>query len=258
MTQAVSGATIGATGALCAIGGTPKQIWAAARAGITRIGNSQVMDRNVDPIQMGLVPEDQLPPLPPEIEIGLPQRARRLLRLAAPALSEITQHLKSPAKLFLGLPEFGPEPPAWLNDFLKLLAQAANAKLDLEHSMIFPRGRAASLLAMEAGLQALAGSDNTSRVIVGGVDSFLDFRLLAALDQEGRILGPQVMDGFIPGEGAAFFTLHAASAPPAQPLATVHNAVSIEDAGHRYGSARAWPTPSTNCAVVCNRVRRSS
>lgn len=238
MTQAVIGATIGATGALCAIGGTPKQIWASARAGIARIGNSQVMDRNFDPIQMGLVPEAQLPPLPSEIENGLPPRARRLLRLAAPALNEITQHLKSPAKLFLGLPEFGAQPPAWLNNFLKLLAQAANAKLDLEHSMIFPRGRAASLLAMEAGLHELANSsDNTSRVIVGGVDSFLDFRLLASLDIERRILGPRVMDGFIPGEGAAFFTLHAASAQPAQPLATVHNVAAFDDDGHRYGNA---------------------
>jgi 3-oxoacyl-[acyl-carrier-protein] synthase-1 len=246
-------AFIGATGALCAIGGTPKQIWASARAGIARIGNSHVMDRNFDPIQMGLVPEDQLPPLPSEIENGLPPRARRLLRLAAPALSEITQHLKSPAKLFLGLPEFGPEQPAWLNDFLKLLAQAANAKLDLENSVIFPRGRASALLAMEAGLQALAESnDKTSRVIVGGVDSFLDFRLLADLDNEHRILGPRVMDGFIAGEGAAFLTLHAATAPPAQPLATLQGVASIDDAGNRYGSA---PSKGEGLANAIDKLR---
>ena len=77
-------AVIGATHVLCAIGSGTDQVWASARAGIARIGNSHVMDKHFEPIQMGLVPEDGLGPLTPEIDaLPLPSRARRMLRLVA-------------------------------------------------------------------------------------------------------------------------------------------------------------------------------
>ena len=61
-------------------------------------------------------------------------------------------------------------------------------------------------MALELALNALP-ADPAAPVIVGGVDTYLDLRLLGTLDAEQRILGPRVMDGFIPGEGAAFFVL---------------------------------------------------
>jgi len=71
-------AVIGASHVLCSIGSGTDQVWAAARAGIGRIVNSHVMDRHFEPIQMGLVPEDALGELNPEIEkLPLPSRARR-------------------------------------------------------------------------------------------------------------------------------------------------------------------------------------
>jgi 3-oxoacyl-[acyl-carrier-protein] synthase-1 len=49
-------AFVGQSHVLCAIGSGTEQVWAAARAGIARIGNSHVVDRYFEPIQMGLVP----------------------------------------------------------------------------------------------------------------------------------------------------------------------------------------------------------
>jgi len=234
----MSKAIIGATNALCAVGGGSEQVWASVRAGIGRIGSSQVMDRNFDAIQMGLVPEDQLPPLPPEVANGLPSRARRMLRLAAPTFSGVAQELKQPVSVFIGLPELKAEQAPWLNQFLSLLGQASNVQIDLEKSAVVPRGRAAALRALEAALETLQ-ADPTTPVIVGGVDSFLDLRLLADLDTEKRILGPRVMDGFIPGEGAAFFVLHAPTHSPAARTASLDGVASTKDSGHRYGSAPA-------------------
>ncbi|MGH8326658.1 MAG: hypothetical protein ACRET2_07845, partial [Steroidobacteraceae bacterium] len=76
-------ARIIATSALCSAGRGVEQLWASVRAGLSRIGSSPVMDRDFQPIQMGLVPEDALEPeLPPEVDsLPLPARARRMLRL---------------------------------------------------------------------------------------------------------------------------------------------------------------------------------
>jgi 3-oxoacyl-[acyl-carrier-protein] synthase-1 len=101
-------------------------------------------------------------------------------------------------------------------------------------------GRAAALMAIEAGIKALE-QGLAQTVIVGGVDSFLDLKLLAELDAEGRILGPRVKDGFIPGEGAAFLVLkpQAQAAAGAGPPILALAAASMPDPGHRYGTQPA-------------------
>jgi 3-oxoacyl-[acyl-carrier-protein] synthase-1 len=75
-------------------------------------------------------------------------------------------------------------------------------------------------------------------IIVGGVDTFLDLRLLASLEQEQRILGRRVMDGFIPGEGSAFFVVSSSSAGKG-PRVVINGVASSMDEGHRYGTAPA-------------------
>jgi 3-oxoacyl-[acyl-carrier-protein] synthase I len=235
MTRAI----IGATSALCSIGGTPEQVWASARAGIAKIGNSSVMDRRFDTIQMGLVPEDNLPPLKPELaSLGLGPRARRILRLASPTFAAVAEGIDQPVRAFIGLPEIKGDQAQWLEHFLALLAQSSGVQIDLEQSAVVPRGRAAALRALEASLTSLE-ADPDIPVIVGGVDSFLDLVLLAELDEEGRILGPRVMDGFIPGEGAAFFVLRSPSATLSDRTASLDAVSSIKDEGFRYGSSPA-------------------
>ncbi|HEY4366070.1 MAG TPA: beta-ketoacyl synthase N-terminal-like domain-containing protein [Steroidobacteraceae bacterium] len=234
-------AVIGPTNVLCSIGRGSEQAWASARAGIAGIGCSHVMDRNFNSIQMGLVPEDALGKLTPDIEaLPLPSRARRLLRLAVPALQGLAAPPTEPVRMFLGMPQLAASDAAWLNHFLRYIDMLSGTPIDLERSVIVTEGRAAALMALELALDSLA-IDPSTAVIVGGVDTHLDLRLLNSLDAQQRLLGPQVMDGFIPGEGAAFFMLSAPqSQPPASaPQILVNAAASVADPGHRYGTAPA-------------------
>ena len=232
---------IGRSHVLCAIGNGTDQVWASARAGIARIGSSHVMDRHFEDIQMGLVPEDALGALPPEIEsLPLPSRARRILRLAAPALTAACGDLKDPVPLLVGLPELsGPDAP-WITHVPAYLQKMTGMPIDRQQSSALPLGRAAALMALEQALDLVQGG-SVPAVIVGGVDTYLDLRLLGALDAEQRILGSRVMDGFIPGEGAAFYVLSSGEAqgPIGGARAVVNAAASAMDPGHRYGGAPA-------------------
>ena len=238
----MTAAIIGATHVLCSIGSGTDQVWASARASIGRIGSSHVMDRNFEPIQMGLVPEDALGTLVPEIEsLPLPSRARRILRLAAPSFRAVAKDLDRPVAVFIGLPELTHDEAPWLKHVPEYLKRLTGVMVDRERSVVVPRGRAAALMALELAMDMLRAG-TTPPVIVGGVDSYLDLRLLGTLETERRILGRRVMDGFIPGEGAAFYVLSSATAADARAngnLVIVDAAASAMDAGHRYGEAPA-------------------
>jgi 3-oxoacyl-[acyl-carrier-protein] synthase-1 len=229
---------IGASHVLCAIGSGTDQVWASARAGVARIGDSHVMDKHFEPIQMGLVPEDALGALTPEIEqLPLPSRARRMLRLAAPSFQAVGTDIGRPVPVFIGLPALTPQEAPWIVHVPAYLQKLTDVPVDLQRSAIVPHGRAAGLMALELAMNAVS-TDPPATVIVGGVDSFLDLRLLAMLDQEQRILGPRVMDGFIPGEGAAFFVL-SGHATGNGARVVVNGVASAMDEGHRYGTAPA-------------------
>ena len=249
-------AVIGASHVLCAIGNGTDQAWASARAGIARIGSSHVMDRHFEPIQMGLVPEDALGPLNEEIEkLPLPSRARRLLRLAVPALQGAAKDVGRPVPLFIGLPDLKPADAPWIVHVPAYLQKLTAGIVERQGSAIVPHGRAAGLMALELALNML-DADPTATVIVGGVDTYLDLRLLATLDSEQRILGPRVMDGFIPGEGAAFYVLSGTGAThvgPRGPRVVVHAAGSAMDPGHRYGSE---PAKGEGLAAAMLHVRQ--
>lgn len=228
------------TDVLCAIGGGTEQAWASARAGMGRIVSSHVMDRHFNAIQMGLVPESALPPLPePLAQLPLPSRARRMLRLAGPVFKTVAEGLPAPVATVIGLPDIPPASAPWLRDFPVHLQQMTGVAIDMEHSGVLPVGRAAALMALERALQTLqAGAVET--IVVGGVDTYFDLRLLAELDAEGRVLGPRVMDGFVPGEGAAFYVLTTSELIPDTGVRiVVEGAASSMDPGHRYGEAPA-------------------
>jgi 3-oxoacyl-[acyl-carrier-protein] synthase-1 len=158
---------------------------------------------------MGLVPEDALEPkLPAELEsLPWPARARRMLRLAAPTLRTILESGgPAPVRLYLGLPQLTLSEAPWMKGFALQVGKLAGAEIDAANSRVVPSGRAAALTALELALEALE-RDPARPVFVGAVDTYLDLALLASLDTEGRILASGVMDGFIPGEGAAFLVL---------------------------------------------------
>jgi 3-oxoacyl-[acyl-carrier-protein] synthase-1 len=231
-------AVITASSVLCAGGRGTEQLWATVRAGISCIKSSGIVDRRFELIQMGLVPQDVLAPLPVHLEsAGLPSAVRRMLQLAGPTFAAVAASaVPTPVVVYLGLPQLEPIENPWIGQFLELLSLCADVPINVASSRIFPAGRASSLLAMEAALTELT-TDPGAIIAVGGVDTFLDLRRIAMLDDEERILCATVMDGFIPGEGAAFLVLQSASASTAG--AIVHGAAGVADPGHRYGTAPA-------------------
>ena len=234
-------ATLVASSVLCAAGRGTDQLWASVRSGIARIGSSRVMDRDFEAIRMGLVPEDALEPrLPPELDaLPLPARARRMLRLAAPALRTLAGSAgPAPARLYLGLPQLAMSEAHWLRAFALHLGKLAGLPIDAPNSRVVPSGRASALTALELALAALEREPGRP-VIVGAVDTFMDLKLLASLEAEGRILRSGVTDGFIPGEGAAFVVLSGVPVEPAgDATITVEAAASAADQGHRTEPAR--------------------
>jgi 3-oxoacyl-[acyl-carrier-protein] synthase I len=204
------------------------------RAGISRYGESSVLNRRFDPMTMALLPEEIIEPLVASLDSEtLTSRQRRMIRLAAPALREATEEMSDGAStpLLLAGPEPYPDRPEPADEtLLDYIATQSNVEFDRGNSRYFPFGRAGGMQALEAAFAHFAAGGQTA--LVGGVDSHLDLYLLSQLDADGRVLAAGVMDGFAPGEGAVFLSLSADSAAGA--LAELHAPALAEEPGHRH------------------------
>jgi 3-oxoacyl-[acyl-carrier-protein] synthase-1 len=233
----MAGAEILGIGMMTAVGIGAPQAAASVRAGIARLSESSILNRQFQPMVMATLPDHELPPLEPSLEKlpGLTSRQMRMLRLAGPALREAVADVGSVADvpLFLALPEARPDraDPAGPK-FLEHLATQSGVAFAISESRTYPSGRAAGFIALAEALERIE-SGRTPRALVGGVDTYLDLHLLATLDAERRVLAEGVMDGFAPGEGACFMLLGSASAG-GQPVAHVVGAAMGMEAGHRY------------------------
>lgn len=228
---------IDGSGALCSVGLGVRQVHASVKAGLGRIAESSIHDRSFEPMRLSLVPDDVLDPLPPDVESqALTPRYRRMIRLAGPALRQAAAGVpagQDPLPLFLGLPENHPgSKPIDGRALIAAIAGSAGVTIDEKSSQALPRGRAAALLALDAGMRQLLEGRAPS-VLVGGVDSFLDLRTLAELDLEQRLLGARSSDGFIPGEGAAFVRLTAVRAAGRGQVVVLATGTA-RDPGHLY------------------------
>lgn len=223
------------------VGASAPQTAASVRAGIARLAESYVSDRFGEPLVMGLVDLEQLPPLVDALEDReISARHERLVRLGAVALREVLASAPhDPVPLLLGLPEPRGEARHPIGaEMIELLATQSGLGFDLSCSAAYPLGRAAGMVALDEAL-GLLDRGRATAVLVGAVDSYLDMRLLDALDGEGRLRNGELSDGFVPGEGAAFLLL----APAARgrrhgnaPLARVAGVGRGHEAGHLYSS----------------------
>jgi len=223
-------------GAVTPVGMDPMQTAASVRAGLSRSQQSDIYDKHFEPFVLSLLPDEELPELAEELEqkVGLTSRQVRLLRLAAPAITQAlstvrnTEHIP----LFLGGPKaLAGREPAIDDRFIPNLIQQAILPLDQSKSEVFPLGQAAGLVALEKAMTMV--KQGTPYVLVGGVDTFLDLYLLGTLDSENRILGPRVMDGFIPGEGSAFVLVGKRPPDNLPPLVIIAATQGFEK-GHLY------------------------
>ncbi len=260
-------ADIVSVGMVTPVGLSAEASAAAIAAGRNQARRSCFVNRASTGQGMHLLDEEYLAPLNPALESeSLTDPHRRMLRLGGPALAEALAGCETPPPLLLALPEVPTKRADPIGaSFLAQLAVQAGVTVDEQQSATFRQGGAGALWALADAL-ALLARGNVPCVAVGGVDTFLDLVRLAALDADGRILGPFTRLGFLPGEGAGFLLLRAPlKRPPlTQPMARVLGVGKGEEKGHRSskepyrgdGLAAAFEALFTAVSPEKPRVRR--
>ncbi len=243
MTPALTPADILAVGLATPVGLDGRSASAAVRAAICRFRESRFVNRKLEPQVMSLVGDEHLPRLDPSIlergEVAPRSAAARMLKLGGFALAEACAPCTEPPPLLLALPEERSPRTARIDDragtaFIRDLAVQAGAAIDERCSRLYRQGGAGGLFALRDALALLATGKPC--VLVGGVDSFFDRRLIEALDEEGRLVGGS-MDGFVPGEGAGFLLLGSRALRRRlglDPVAQVTGVGIGTEKGHRY------------------------
>lgn len=196
-------------GMRCPVGLGAAETAASLRAGVSRKSESVFVDARGEPVVLGQLRRELLPPLLPELDeatLTEPLQARMLRLAAAPLREAVDAYTGPPLSLYLAVP--GPEgdaPARVSGSFIAWLARQAG--LELGASRLFPGGGASFFTALLAARDELTRPGGPTFVLVGGVDSHWDALRLAALERAGRLrtAGPQ--DAFTPGEGAAFSLL---------------------------------------------------
>ena len=226
------------TGLMCSVGLTTKEVSAATRAKTMRFEDSPVFDHRFNPVAAALVPDDALPPLREAVAAipNLPSRVLRMLRLATMPLRECAAPLGGrPAPVFLALPETATtidlDPGRFAAWLAMQVPDVADARASANRA-----GRAGGLFAIGEAVDAIA-SGRAQVAIAGGVDTYLDLFVLGTLNAEGRIKTQTTLDGFIPGEAAAFVLLASSAAAAAlglTPLARVSPVARGHEVGHLY------------------------
>lgn len=214
---------------------------AAVRAGIVRLREAPLFNREGKPIVMGFVPDEHLPPIASALarELKDDEWRARLLQCASPALREVTSGLKSgePVAVCLAVPDgsskakdpIGPE-------FLVQLSTQTEVNINSKLSKVLPVGRAGGIHALSEALKLLQDRSVT-HVVVGGVDTNFDQGVVAALDDDDRLAVGSASDAVIPGEGAGFLLLgtsRSSSPPRPQPVASLIGVGLGTEPGHIY------------------------
>jgi 3-oxoacyl-[acyl-carrier-protein] synthase I len=228
-------------GMITSVGADTAMTVAAVRAGIRQVSESMFHDRGFNPVMAASVPDAALPPVNEQLaqNARLSARARRMLQLGAQALSELQDATSAgaPLPLLLAGPETLPGCPAAINgEFIGQLGVQAGIAFDRGLSRLNATGRAGGLQAVELAFRLLEKTGR-NQVLVGAVDSYLDFFLLGQLASEDRIQAAGIPDGFAPGEAAGFLLLATDDGMArlgGEPLGRVCCPGLAEEAGHRY------------------------
>jgi 3-oxoacyl-[acyl-carrier-protein] synthase I len=230
-------------GMMTAVGLSAPESAASVRSRVARFTETSIRDHRFEPFTLAEVVEDGLPDLAPGVDNGAAPRPTgrelRMLRLATMPLRECLAALPAGAPapgLLLALPSTKTTRPLDGKSFLTRLARQADGAFDLERSDASERGRAGGITVVGRAAAAIGAGQGTF-MLAGGVDTYRDLYVLGTLDMEQRVKSSAHLDGFIPGEGAAFLLLasrEAAAAAGARPLATVSPAVTALEPGHLY------------------------
>jgi 3-oxoacyl-[acyl-carrier-protein] synthase-1 len=244
--MAVPDVVVARVGMVTAVGLSAAETAASVQSATMRFGPIDCLDRRFEPFTVATVPDAGLPDLSPEVTntAGLCARDGRLVRLGARALAECLGppgRLPARLPLVLALPEPERDPRLDAAGFLALLAAQTGRVFDAAGSTSVAAGRAGGLVALGRAA-SLVRSGRSDFALAGGVDSYVDSATLRALDAGRRVKSEGNLDGFIPGEGAAFLLLasrSAASAAGLPAMAVVSEVAEGFEKGH-LGSKDAY------------------
>ena len=158
-----------------------------------------------------------------------------MLRLGTVALRECLKSLppgEAAPGLALSLPETDTTRPLDEHLFLQRLAQQTAGAFEVKHSAAAHRGRAGGLAAVGQAAEMIR-TGRARFMLAGGIDTYRDLYVLGTLDMEQRVKSAANLDGFIPGEGAAFVLLGQADGV-AVPIAAVSPVAQASENGHLY------------------------
>ncbi len=228
-------------GMMTAVGLTTAETAASVRSATMLFAETSLRDHRFAPFTLAEVIEDGLPPLVQDVadESGLTSREARMLRLATMPLRECLGPLKSgtiPPGLILALPETPTTLPLDPVRFLRLLVRQSGNSFNLTQSKASHVGRAGGLAAIEQAAETIR-QGRAQFMMAGGLDTYRDLYVLGTLDMEERVKSAVHLDGFIPGEGAAFVLLttpDAAAHAGLQPLAGISHVFQAMEPGHLY------------------------
>jgi 3-oxoacyl-[acyl-carrier-protein] synthase-1 len=99
-------------------------------------------------------------------------------------------------------------------------------------------GRAGGLIAVGQAVATIQAG-RADFVLAGGIDSFRDPYVLGTLEKERRVKSEVNLDGFIPGEGAAFLLIASAEAAAARGLVSFCSVSPVAagfEPGHLYSA----------------------
>lgn len=229
-----------ACGAVNGLGFDAHQTWAFWRAEASPIAESPFRDGAGERASMIAART-----LPPRLQGG-----RRLALLGSEALAQLEPALAAlkPERVALlaSISERhagGAEPGGGRTELEATWGRWLEALAGQAAARVLPRGQGGFAAALQEAGAALAHG-SVDAVIVGGADSYWDGGVVQELIEEERLFTGENLDGFIPGEGAAFalLTLDAAARQARLPvkLRVLAAALERETApGHGSAPARA-------------------
>lgn len=184
---------------------------AAVRAGVSGYQASSYYTKKGQPITMAAVPEEVFRSEKFKINEGdrYGDLYDHVIKMAILALREAVagQTIKNSVPLLLALPEEVPgvehTPPKLL---IENLLNQSDLPLRKDAVRCIATGRAAGIEALDWAFSHLYAKGEDF-VLLGGSDCHQDYPRLRALEANQRVLAPNVMDGFAPGEGAGFLLL---------------------------------------------------
>jgi 3-oxoacyl-[acyl-carrier-protein] synthase-1 len=230
-------------GMMTAVGLTAPETAASVRAATMRFVETAIHDHEFKPMVLALVPDDGLPPLADAVPRKQPPTARvlRMLRLGtmplAEAMSALPDGHRAPG-LALALPEMQPGHRVDGARFLSLFAAQTGSRFDVTRSFAVDEGRAGALVAIARAAQVIR-TGQADFMLAGAIDTYDDLLVLGTLDNEQRMKSEAHLDGFIPGEGAAFLllaTADTAARARLKPIARLTRVALEEEPGHLYST----------------------